>query len=130
MPGKNGYSDSTRLVVGGRSGEVNRGAVNPPVVHVSTFLFDSLEEMQRVSANPTDRGGQCYGRMGTATTRALEDAITLIDGGQGCVLFPSGCDVDGTLLRIHAGLEDPDDLIMDLEAGFARMRLTSTEPVK
>ena len=24
-------------------------------------------------------------------------------------------------LRIHAGLEDPDDLIADLEAGFARM---------
>ena len=27
----------------------------------------------------------------------------------------------GTLLRFHAGLEDPDDLITDLEAGFARM---------
>ena len=24
-------------------------------------------------------------------------------------------------LRIHAGLEDPDDLIADLEAGFARL---------
>jgi cystathionine beta-lyase len=27
----------------------------------------------------------------------------------------------GPLLRVHAGLEDPDDLIADLEAGFARM---------
>ena len=26
----------------------------------------------------------------------------------------------GPTLRIHAGLEDPDDLIADLEAGFAR----------
>ena len=24
-------------------------------------------------------------------------------------------------LRLHAGLEDPDDLIRDLERGFARM---------
>ena len=27
----------------------------------------------------------------------------------------------GPSLRIHAGLEDPDDLIADLEAGFARL---------
>ncbi|KDB10630.1 cystathionine beta-lyase [Burkholderia sp. lig30] len=29
---------------------------------------------------------------------------------------------DGQLLRIHAGLEHPDDMIADLEAGFARLR--------
>ena len=27
-----------------------------------------------------------------------------------------------TTLRIHVGLEDPGDLIGDLEAGFARLR--------
>ena len=31
-------------------------------------------------------------------------------------------DEPGTLLRFHAGLEDIDDLIRDLEAGFARLR--------
>lgn len=30
----------------------------------------------------------------------------------------------GQLMRIHVGLEDPDDLIADLEAGFARMGRT------
>ncbi len=30
-------------------------------------------------------------------------------------------DAQGPVIRIHAGLEDPDDLIADLEAGFARM---------
>ena len=29
---------------------------------------------------------------------------------------------DGVPLRIHVGLEDPGDLIRDLEAGFARLR--------
>lgn len=29
---------------------------------------------------------------------------------------------DGTLIRFHAGLEEPADLIRDLEAGFARLR--------
>jgi cystathionine beta-lyase len=33
----------------------------------------------------------------------------------------------GPLLRIHAGLEDPDDLIADLEAGFARLNRAAEE---
>jgi cystathionine beta-lyase len=28
---------------------------------------------------------------------------------------------EGPLLRLHIGLEDPEDLIADLEAGFARV---------
>tara|TARA_R110002110_G_scaffold143118_6_gene331801 strand:+ start:338 stop:1501 length:1164 start_codon:yes stop_codon:yes gene_type:complete len=31
----------------------------------------------------------------------------------------------GQILRLHAGLEDPDDLIADLDAGFARLRGTN-----
>jgi cystathionine beta-lyase len=34
------------------------------------------------------------------------------------VPWPAG---PGPLLRIHAGLEDPDDLIADLQAGFERL---------
>jgi cystathionine beta-lyase len=29
---------------------------------------------------------------------------------------------DGPTLRIHVGLEDPADLLRDLDAGFARLR--------
>lgn len=29
--------------------------------------------------------------------------------------------LNGTLIRVHIGLEDPVDLIADLEAGFARL---------
>ena len=31
-------------------------------------------------------------------------------------------DEDGQLIRLHIGLEDPDDLIADLEAGFERLK--------
>ena len=31
---------------------------------------------------------------------------------------------DGVPMRIHVGLEDPGDLIRDLEAGFARLKAT------
>jgi cystathionine beta-lyase len=34
-------------------------------------------------------------------------------------------DFGGPILRIHAGLEDPEDLIADLEAGFARFAAAS-----
>jgi cystathionine beta-lyase len=33
-------------------------------------------------------------------------------------------DAKGPVIRIHAGLEDPDDLIADLEQGFARLKDT------
>jgi cystathionine beta-lyase len=110
MPENKSYSRSTHLAVGGRSGDVTRGAVNPPVVHASTFLFDSLGEMLRISANPTDRSDQYYGSTGTATSRALEDAITLIDGGAGCVLFPSGLSAVASALLSF--LEKGDHLLM------------------
>jgi cystathionine beta-lyase len=32
---------------------------------------------------------------------------------------------EGPVIRIHAGLEDPDDLIADLEAGLARLKVAS-----
>ncbi|HYC04761.1 MAG TPA: cystathionine beta-lyase [Azospirillaceae bacterium] len=35
-------------------------------------------------------------------------------------------DGKGPLIRIHAGLEEPDDLIRDLEAGFDRLNRTAT----
>jgi cystathionine beta-lyase len=34
---------------------------------------------------------------------------------------PSAWDPAYPMLRIHAGLEDPADLIVDLDAGFARL---------
>jgi cysteine-S-conjugate beta-lyase len=37
------------------------------------------------------------------------------------VPWPAGA---GPLLRVHAGLEDPADLIADLEAGFVRLNAT------
>ena len=52
-------------------------------------------------------------------------------GGYESLLIPSwpeqsrtvtNWEVSGQCMRIHVGLEDPDDLIADLEAGFERMK--------
>ena len=34
-------------------------------------------------------------------------------------------DTKGPILRVHAGLEDPDDLVRDLERGLERLRSTN-----
>ncbi len=75
---------ATRLVRLGRDKHVTGQFVNPPVVHASTVLFDSVDDMlsgkQRYS----------YGRRGTPTIDALESTVTALENGAGTVLCPSG----------------------------------------
>jgi len=74
----------TKLVQLGRDPSLHAGAVNTPVYRMSTVLFPDVETMLS--------GGQpyTYGRRGTPTTRALEDAICELEGGARTVLTPSG----------------------------------------
>ena len=80
---------ATRLTQAGRRSEWTHGIVNPPVYHASTCTFETLEEFDWARANPDD--GLYYGRRGTPTTWALEEALTEIEpGAAGTKLFPSG----------------------------------------
>src|SRR5882672_3103789 len=74
----------TKLVQVGRQPSLHAGAVNTPVYRMSTVLFPDVETLLS--------GGQpyTYGRRGTPTTRALEDAICELEGGARTVLTPSG----------------------------------------
>jgi cystathionine beta-lyase len=64
------------------------GTVATPVFRASTLLFDSYEALR--SAAPDDRDRLVYGRLGTPSTRVLEDAIAALDDSAGAVLSPSG----------------------------------------
>ncbi len=80
----------TLLTHAGRDPENNFGAVNPPVYHASTILYPtvkSIEERQKVRFAP---GVSTYGRHGTPTTFALEDAVAAVEGGFRAVALPSG----------------------------------------
>lgn len=72
----------TRLVRAGRKGAGR--FVNPPVVHASTVLFDSVAEMHSGEAP------YVYARRGTPTLDALSGALAELDGADGAVLCPSG----------------------------------------
>ncbi|MEZ5840608.1 MAG: cystathionine beta-lyase [Hyphomicrobiales bacterium] len=74
----------TVLATAGRHPDQNHGFVNPPVIHASTVLFPSVDAMSAKDARYT------YGRRGTPTSEALEEALTRLEGAAGTVLAPSG----------------------------------------
>ena len=78
----------TIIVNAGRRPEENYGIVNPPVYHASTVLFPSLDALEDSQGSKFDRVH--YGRYGTPTTFALEEAVAALEGGDKCVTTPSG----------------------------------------
>ncbi|MET0472172.1 MAG: cystathionine beta-lyase [Xanthobacteraceae bacterium] len=85
---------ATRLVVGGRDPAANHGFVNPPVHHVSTVLYPTAEDFL------ARRARYLYGRRGTPTSEALEDALRALEGPDcaGVALLPSGLAAISTAL--------------------------------
>jgi cystathionine beta-lyase len=76
----------TRLVTSGRNPESYFGFVNPPVYHASTLLYPTAEDQV------AHRARYNYGRRGTPTSEALENALREISGEAcaGVALLPSG----------------------------------------
>ncbi len=66
----------------------NHGIVNPPVYHASTVLFPTLAALEGASKMGYDKVR--YGRFGTPTTFAFEEAVAALEQGFGTVTYPSG----------------------------------------
>ncbi|HTP37731.1 MAG TPA: cystathionine beta-lyase [Methyloceanibacter sp.] len=74
----------TRLAHAGRAPARYHGFVNTPIYRGSTVLFPTLASLE---ANAQDF---TYGRLGTPTVKALEEAIAELEGGTRTLLTPSG----------------------------------------
>jgi cystathionine beta-lyase len=86
----------------------NHGVVNPPVYHASTITFPTMEEFETRDKPPYS--GPQYGRSGTPTTFAFEEAITALHQGHRTVAYPSGlAAITGTLMSL---LQNGDHLLM------------------
>jgi len=83
---KGPIKNDTRLVTSGRDAQAYHGFVNPPVYHASTLLYPTAEDQV------AHRARYNYGRRGTPTSEALENALREIDGDAcaGVALLPSG----------------------------------------
>jgi cysteine-S-conjugate beta-lyase len=87
----------TALVTAGRDTKAQKGFVNPPVVHGSTVLYPTAADLH------AHRGEFQYGRRGTPTTKALQEALMALEGPQcaGVGLAPSGLSaITTTLLAV------------------------------
>src|SRR5215207_778346 len=89
--------DATLVTVAGREPGHQHGVVNPPVYHASTILFPTVAEMEAARAGQ----GTYYGRYGTPTTFALEEAVAKLEGGHRSIAVGSGkTAITSTLLAL------------------------------
>lgn len=79
----------TLLVSTGRDPRANHGVVNPPVYHASTIVFPTVAELH-ASQKQRDPKKTRYGRHGTPTTFALEEAVAALEGGAQTITLGSG----------------------------------------
>lgn len=87
----------TTLVTAGRDTQAQKGFVNPPVVHGSTVLYPTADDLH------AHRGEFQYGRRGTPTTKALQQLLMALEGPQcaGVGIAPSGLSaITTTLLAV------------------------------
>ncbi len=99
-------SDLTRLVHTGREPARQHGFVNTPIYRGSTVIFPTMAALEANDQAFT------YGRLGTPTVRALEEAIAELEGGHRTLMTPSGLSAIATSLLAFLGAGD-ELLIVD-----------------
>jgi cystathionine beta-lyase len=92
--------EGTRLAHAGRAPARHHGFVNMPIYRGSTVLFPTVEALE---ANTQDF---TYGRLGTPTVKALEEAIAELEGGHRTLLTPSGLSAIATSLLAFVSAGD------------------------
>ena len=121
-------SDLTRLVHSGREPARQHGFVNTPIYRGSTVIFPTVAALEANDQAFT------YGRLGTPTVRALEEAIAELEGGHRTLLTPSGLSAIATSLLAFLAAGD-ELLIVDsvyrparrfCDNVLARLRVTIT----
>ncbi len=97
---------ATRLSHAGREPARQHGFVNTPIYRGSTVLFPNMAALEANDQAYT------YGRTGTPTVTALEQAIAELEGGHRTLLTPSGLSAIVTSLLAFAKAGD-EVLIVD-----------------
>lgn len=98
----------TKIVHAGRHPEDYNGAVNPPVYHVSTVTYPTVAALKAGEKTRYDK--MRYGRFGTPTSFAFEEAVCALEGGYRSVSTSSGlAAITGALTAL---LKSGDHLLM------------------
>jgi cysteine-S-conjugate beta-lyase len=108
----------TKLTTLGRDPEANFGVVNPPVYHASTILFPTLEAIETAQKSKT-KNQMRYGRYGTPTTFALQDAIAELEGGYAAFAVGSGA---AAILAVLMAFTKSGDHVLCVDSAYAPTR--------
>ena len=100
----------TRILHLGSAPAEQKGAVNPPVYHASTVLFATVAALEESVRNRNEPGHFHYGRFGTPTSHALEEALAELEGGDHAIALPSG--LSAVALTVLAFCGTGDHLLM------------------
>jgi cysteine-S-conjugate beta-lyase len=106
--------DNTIVTHAGNRPFENQGIINPPVYHASTVLSPTMDAL----LNKADAKVR-YGRRGTPTTFALEDAMSELERAHGTVLAPSG---KAAITMTLSALVEPGDHILMTDSAYAPTR--------
>jgi cystathionine beta-lyase len=88
----------TVAVHAGRMSREHFGAVNTPVYRASTILYDDFESLDAAKAP------FIYGRLGTPSSKSLEDTVSALEGAAKTVICPSGLNAIATaILSVCSG---------------------------
>ncbi|WP_017801213.1 cystathionine beta-lyase [Winslowiella toletana] len=79
----------TTLISAGRAKKFTQGSVNSVIQRASSLVFDTVADKKRAAAGRAS-GELFYGRRGTLTHFSLQEAMTELEGGAGCALYPCG----------------------------------------
>ncbi len=98
----------TRIATSGLDPHGNFGIINPPVYHASTVLFPTVKDLKKAVSDPFNN--TYYGRFGTPTSAAFEEAVAESEGGERAIATSSG--LAAITCALTAFLESGDHLLM------------------
>ncbi len=78
---------TTKAIHGGKIPDAHK-AVAPPIYQTATYYYDTAEEGARLGREVPP--GYVYTRWGNPTTRALEEKVALLEGGEDALATSSG----------------------------------------
>lgn len=80
---------NTQFIHAGRKLRYTQGAVNPVIQRASSLTFNSVADKKQATKDRYN-GALFYGRRGTLTHFALQEAMCELENGAGCYLYPCG----------------------------------------
>ncbi len=121
----NSKHPETVAIHAGREPSKNFGAVNPPVYHVSTILFDNYADFKKAETGTFN--GTAYGRHGMKPARLLEEAIAELEGADKALLTSSG--LNAIAITLHALLK-PGDHALIVDSAYSPTRIFCEQELK